>query len=131
MVGSMTHSPSVTRRMASTRIGDVGDTFLEQVTEPAGLIGKQPLGVARLEILAEHDDCSRRVALPDAASRYQTLVFVGRRHPDVDGRHIRPFQCDQLHECIGIGRLPDDLDAGIGEQSGETRPDQHDVVGNY
>src|SRR5215217_4433857 len=44
---------------------------------------------------------------------------------------IRPFQCDQPHECIGIGCLPDDLDAGVGEQSDETRPDQHHVVGDY
>jgi hypothetical protein len=111
--------------------GDVGDPFLEQVAKPAGLVGKQPLGVARLEVLAEHDDCRRRVLLPDAASRDQALVGVGRRHPDVDDRDIRIFQGDQAQERIGVGRFPDHVDPGVGEQSSESRPDQHDVIGNY
>ena len=111
--------------------GDVGDAFLEQVAEPAGLVGEQPLGVPGLEVLAEQDDRRLRVALADAPRRDQALVGMGGRHADVDDGRVGLVQGDHAQQVVGVGRLADDLHAGIREQPCESRPDQHDVVGDY
>ena len=56
---------------------------------------------------------------------------MGRRHADVDDRHIRLVQGDHPQQLIDVRGLPDDLDAGIGQQRRQSRADQHDVVGDY
>ena len=107
------------------------DPFLEQVAEAARLVGEQPLGVPRLQVLAEQQHCGVRVAVPDAPSRDQPFVGVRRRHPDVDEGDIRPLERHRSHQFVRVAALRNDLDAGIGEQPGQARPHQHDVVGDY
>ncbi len=100
--------------------GDVGDALFEQVAEPAGLVGEQPLGVPGLEVLAEQDDRRFRVALADAPRRDQPFVGMGRRHADVDDCHVGPVQGHHAEEVVGVGCLADDVHAGIRKQPGES-----------
>ena len=70
--------------------------------------------------------------LADAAGRDEPLVGVRRRHADVDDRDVR-LLCERRgpQELVGVGGLADHVDARVGEQPGESRPDEHDVVGDY
>jgi hypothetical protein len=56
---------------------------------------------------------------------------VGGRHANVDHHDVGTLQSDESQHCLCITSLPDHFDASVGEQPSQSRPDQHDVVGNY
>ena len=100
--------------------GDVGHPLLEEVAEPARVVGEQPLGVADLQVLAQQHDRGARVGPPDAPGGEEPLVGVRGRHPDVDDRDIGALPLHEPQELLAVRRLTDDLDARVGEQSRET-----------
>ena len=67
---------------------------------------------------------------PDALCRNESLVGVGRRHPDVDDHGVRSQRLDQGEQAAGVRRLPHDLVPGLFEQVRDSLAGQHGVVGD-
>ena len=72
---------------------------------------------------------ARAVLGADRLGGAQTLVGVGRRHPDVDDRDVRLVLADGGEQLRGVAGLGDDLEAGLGEQAGDALAQEDRVVG--
>ena len=68
IVGSMTVSPSPSRRSASTSMRDVEDALLEQVADPLRVLLEQPHRVARLDVLRQDQHADLGDARPGSAA---------------------------------------------------------------
>ena len=55
---------------------------------PGRVVGQQLRRVAGLDVLGEEQDPERRVLPAELDGRPEALVGEGRRHPDVDHRHV-------------------------------------------
>jgi hypothetical protein len=86
-------------------------------------------GVSDLDVLGEDQDPDLGVAASDLGRGAEPLVGVGRGHPDVDYRDVRPVSPDlpqQVVDAVGYG---DDVDPGLAEQRGKPVANQQAVVG--
>ena len=84
------------------------DAILEQVADATRPIGHEAHGEGRLDVLREDEDADVGAVLgADRLRRPEALVGVGRRHPDVDDRHVRSMAADGLQELIGGAGLGD------------------------
>src|SRR6185503_3995311 len=59
------------------------------------------------------------------------FVGVGRRHPNVDDRDIRPSSLDNPQQVLGVLGLPLDREAGVLEQPRDALPDVRRIVGDH
>ena len=77
MVGSMTVSPSCDPAEGVDEDGAVEDSFLEDVADSFGLVLDEPHGVARLDVLGEHEDADVVGARRGSAWRRRALRRCG------------------------------------------------------
>ena len=87
------HDRTAARHRAQ-RVGEllIGEhPVLEQVADPARLIGEQFTGVQPLDMRGEDQDGQPRHLAPGLERRPQALIGIGRREPDVDDGHVRPL----------------------------------------
>ena len=108
-----------------------GHPLLEQVTEPARLVGEEPLGVSRLEVLAEQHDGGSRVPLADRAGGDEPLVGVRRGHADVDNGDIGLLRPTRLSSAAASAASPTTSTPASAEQPGQAGAHEHHVVGDY
>ena len=66
--------------------------------------------VARLGVLAEHDDAHLRVLLPELGGEADALVRVRGRHPDVGQDDVRRRALDGVAQLVEVARHLDELD---------------------
>ncbi len=104
------------------KVVEIRDAVLEQVADPASVIGKQLEGVARPYVLGEDDYAQHRVAAAELARRTQSFVRVRRRHADVDDGDVGLLLGHFAEQLVGIARLSDDLEAGLDEQARHALP---------
>ena len=98
---------------------------LEQVADPLGRLGEQLDRVPGLEVLGEHEHAHRGpVLLAQLPGGLQALDRVGRRHPDVDHRHVGALGPDQRQQLLGVAGLADHLETLEPEQLGHARAEQ-------
>ena len=88
-------------------------------------------GVALLDVLRQHEDPDRRPPVADRDRRPQTVVGVRRGHPDVDDAQVGLVPLDGAEQLVGVADRGDDLLTGIGEDPGQSGPQQHGVLGNH
>ena len=86
--------------------------------------------VGLLHVLGEHEHRGARVLRADRARRAQALVGVGRRHADVDDRHVGLVGADLAQQVLPVAGLAGDLEAGLLEQAREPLAQQDGVVGD-
>ncbi len=110
---------------------DVGDAVLVQVADALRAALQQLQRVALVEELREHHHADRRQLAADQLCRPQPLVGLRRRHADVRDGDVGLVRADLAQQVLGVRRLADDLEAGVLEQAGETRPQQDRVVGDH
>jgi hypothetical protein len=115
----------VERRAARRRRGrtgvdeplDVADAVLEQVAEPAALVGEQlerAGGLVDVRGQDEHAVCG--MALADLCGGAQALVGVRRRHAHVDDGDVGLVGLDLAQQVLGVAGLADDLHPRVLEQ---------------
>ena len=80
------------------------DSLLHQVADPFGPLLDEPERVGGLEVLREHENRRLRIPRTDLACRTQPFVGVGRRHADVDERHVGALVANAREERIGVAR---------------------------
>ena len=86
--------------------------------------------VLDLDVRGEDEDRDLRQLFADRPRRLEPLGRVGRRHADVDDRESgRSFRTSSIRP-VGVARLADDVVAPLAQQSRETFPKQHVVVGD-
>ena len=61
----------------------------------------------------------------------QTVVGVRRRHADVDDRQVGLVQVDDPEQFVGIADGGDDILAGVGQDAGQSGPQEHGVLGDH
>lgn len=111
-------------------VPDVGDAFLEQVTDSARAAGQQLDGVALFDVLGKHENRKTGNGLTGAQRRAQALVGEGGRHADVDDREVRPVLLDGAQQVVAVVHGGDRLDVLVGEQSDHPRAQQNRVFGD-
>ncbi len=111
------------------QISDPRDAVLEQVAESASIRPDQVDGVARFDVLGQHEDREPRVGASQTLGCLEPLGRVGRWHPDFHDDDVRGRALDQVLEIDGIARLPDHLETGRGEACGERLAQEDGVVG--
>ena len=124
----MTVSPSAIRRSASTRIANVEDPFLEEVTDPLRVVLDEAHGVAGLDVLREDEYADCAMFRPDRLGGDETLVHVRGRHPNVDDCRVGPREAHVTEQPVGVLRLGNDVDARVPEKADDPLPGEHDVV---
>jgi hypothetical protein len=60
-----------------------------------------------------------------------TVVGMAGRHPDVEDGRVRSARADGGESTVGVDHRRDDLVAVVGEQPGESFPQQHGVLGDH
>ena len=106
---------------------DVGDAFLQEVGPTLRAFVEELERVARLDVLAEHDDTDGGVGHAERLGRPHALVGAGRWHPDVGDHDIGLVLRHEVEERIEVFAGTDDLDVGVGvEQSRDSLA--HEVV---
>src|SRR6266566_2693439 len=58
----------------------------------------------------------------------ETLVGVGRWHPDVHDRHIREVLARRPQQRVGIADLSDDLESRVCKEPGDAFADQDRII---
>ena len=71
------------------------------------------------------------MALTDLPCRDEPLIRVGRRHPDVDDRHVGLVHRDVAQQVVGRPRLGDDLEPGLLQEARDALAQEHGVVGEH
>src|SRR5215212_1331792 len=66
--------------------------------------------------------------LADLLSRAQALVGMRRRHADIDDRHVRRVAPHLEHQLVGVPRLPDDVEAGVGEDARDALTEKNGII---
>src|SRR5581483_4891105 len=72
-----------------------------------------------------------RVAGPQLHRRPQALVLVGRGHADVGHHDVGLVVLHRLLQGGGVAHGGDDVVAGVGQESGQPRPQQDGVFGDH
>ena len=129
IVGSTTVSPSREAAQGVDEVRDVEDAFFEQVADSFGMLFEQPHGVLRLDVLGEDEHPDSGMLGADLLRGDQALVGVGGGHADVDHGGVGLGHADRAQQRGGVARLADHVDAGVGEQPGDTLAGQHHVLG--
>ena len=60
----------------------------------------------------------------------QTFVRVGRRHPDVEHRHVRPMKADRRHRFGPVAGLGDDLASDLTKDGDDPGASEEGVIGD-
>ena len=66
----------------------------------------------------------------DLQRRAQAVVGVGRRHADVDDRHVGLVRVDLAQQVLGVAGLADHVEAPLLEQPHDPLAQEHRVVGD-
>ena len=119
--GSNAVPPIATRSSASTKSLDVGHPVLEQVADAGGVVGQEIGGIAGLDVLGEEQDAETLVLGPQLEGQAQALVGEGRRHADVDHRHVGRVLRDGAAQR---GRVTD----GAGDHEAAVHQELHQAV---
>src|SRR3954469_24442434 len=61
----------------------------------------------------------------------QALIRVGRRHTDVDDRHVGVVASHLEHELLGVPCLPRDVEARLLEDAGDAFAKEDGVLGEH
>src|SRR5438552_3728711 len=107
--------------------GPVGDTLLQEVAEPLGMLLEQLHGIGRLDVLRQQKNSDRRVELTDASCRDDSFIRVCRRHPDVDDRAVWLVGGKRTHQVGLVADFRDDIDAFVAKHADASFPHQHHV----
>src|SRR5215211_2546351 len=81
--------------------------------------------------MREQQHADLRMLAADLGGCYKPFVGVRGWHLDVDDGDIRPVQGNRALQRRLIADQGYDLDADLGEQSGQALPQQHLVVGDH
>ena len=88
--------------------------------------------VARVRVLAEHDDADLRIRLAQSLGGLDPLVGVARRHADVGDDDIRPLSVDRGEQRVEIAADGRDLEVGMRlEQAPDALTDEVVVLGEH
>ena len=88
--------------------------------------------MAGLEVLGQHQDPDRLPELgADLPGCRESLDGVGRRHPHVDERDVRPERSHRFEQRIPVSHLRDDVEALQSEQLGHSCAQQRVVLGQH
>jgi hypothetical protein len=109
---------------------DVCDPVLEQVADPVRAAGDQFGGVPLLHPLGQHEHADVGPLVPDHQGRAQPLVGEGGRHPDVDDNRVRGIRGHRAQELLAVALGGGHLVPGLGEQPGQSLPQEHGVLGD-
>jgi hypothetical protein len=110
---------------------DVRHPVLEQVADPVRAVGDELGGVPFLHPLGEHEHADAGPLVADQQRRPQPLIGERGRHPDVDHAHVGDGGGDRPQELLGVAVGRDDLMAGLGQQPGQSLPQQHRILGDH
>src|SRR6266702_2171024 len=91
----------------------------------------EPHGVARFDVLRQHEHAHFRMLGSDPASGHESLVRVRGRHADVDHRDVRVREVNVFHELIRVARLGHDVNPSILAESHDPLSSDHDVFRNH
>ena len=91
---------------------DVLHPLLEEVGATRATAVEEREGIARIRVLAEHDDADVRVRLAQPLGSLDPLVGIPGRHPDVGDDDVRPLRVDRVEKGIEIVADGGDLDVG-------------------
>ena len=111
-------------------VADVGHPVLEQIADPRRVVGQELGGVAGLDVLREQQDAQTFVATAQLDRGPQSLVGEGRRHADVDHRHVRPFPFDRAPQGIGVRHGVGDGEPPVGQKLDEAVAEDGRVFGD-
>ncbi len=87
-------------------VGHLGDPVLQQVADVRGAVTEQVDDVLGLRVLRQDQHADGREPRPDLARRPHALVGVGRRHADVDHRHVGRIGGHRRHQLVGVAARP-------------------------
>jgi hypothetical protein len=96
----------------------VGHPVLEQITDPLGVLADEVQCVGLVAKLREHQDPDVGVRAPDLDGRAQAVVGLVGRHLHVNDGHVGVVRGHLAAQVVGIARLSDDLEAGVGHSAG-------------
>jgi hypothetical protein len=86
--------------------------------------------IAGLDVLAQQENAHLRVRAPAVCGDPDSLVGVGRRHPDIGEHDLREVLRDGVERLVEVGAGGDDLEVSGGvEHAADSLADQEAVVG--
>ena len=130
--GSITEPPSATARIAATSCSTILHALLQEVGAPRAAALEEREHVARVRVLAEHDDADLRVRLAQPLGGLDPLVGVARRHADVGDDDVRPLRVDRGEQRVEVAAHGRDLEVGLGlEQAPDALADEVVVLGEH
>ena len=109
-------------------LADIGDPFLEEVSDTAGPVGEELARILDLDLLREHEDLRVGVASAQLDRGAEALVGVCRRHAYVDDADVGPAPLPFEKEGLGIVGLTDELHVLVLEQAPETGSKEDGVL---
>ena len=115
-------------RSASTRSSMSSIAFLQEIADPLAATVEQPEGVLGLDVLRQQQHADLREAAADLLGDCEAFVAPGWRHADVDDCDVGAELVDRRQELVGGADLRCDLDAGFGEDAGESFAEDGGVV---
>jgi len=106
---------------------DVVDALLQQVRAPLAPALEERQRVARVGVLAQHDDADPRMRLAQDVGCADALVGPGRRHPDVGDDDVGLLVLDGGEQRVEVLARRDDLDLRLRVEQA-AHPFAHEVV---
>ena len=104
--------------------------LLEQVRAPVRARVEERERVARLRVLAEHDDAHLRVLFPELGGEADALVRVRGRHPDVGQDDVGRRALDRVAQLVEVARHLDQLDVlDVAEDADDPLAGEEAVLG--
>ena len=112
------------------KLGEVGDSILEEVADALGAVAQEFEGVAGACVVGEHEYTHIREVRPDLPRGPDAPISLGG-HADVDDSDVW-FQTGDLVEELGRVRgLAHDVESSLGQQPRHPLPDKDRVVGEH
>ena len=111
------------------QLGDVGDAVLQHVSDALGAFVHEPHGIARLDVLREHEDAHLGMGSADLVGRLEAFVGVAGGHADVEDGNIGFALFDEAHGLLPVAGRGHDVEARFDEEPRQALPQQHAVLG--
>ena len=96
---------------------EILDALLQEVGAPRAAALQQREHVARVRVLAEHDDADLRIRLAQPLGGLDPLVGVARRHADVGDDDVRPLRVDRGEQRVEVAADGHDLEVGLASRA--------------